>query len=301
MLACTMHAPAKNGKSGATGKSAWSGNVNVSDMRKKVVGLAIDLQARAKVAASEVQSVASDKAVKVGKRLNEIQRNADKARVSAYRYVRYLTGSIVGVVSWTVGETVRQIKTKGVKTWAIDTAHATPEKARIAAKAAREKASRLAIATREMAKDKAFQATAASAAGGAVSLGTTGGAAGLATGTVIGAAVGLPMAFFTVGLSIPISAAIGGACGMVTGAAAGGTVGAVGAGAAGYGAYQKREEIASAVSSGRQQISDAASRTMASARESAAYVQEKAGLSAEFVRERASAFPSRVSSGSGRN
>merc|ERR1719150_3574450 len=113
-----------------------------------------------------------------------------------------------------------------------------------------------------MAQDKAFQATAASAAGGAVSLGTTGGVAGLATGTAIGAAVGVPMALFTFGVPIPISAAVGGACGMVTGAAAGGTVGAVGAGAAGYGAYHKREEIASAVIAGRQQLSNVASKTV---------------------------------------
>jgi len=251
------------------------------------VVLATDLQVRAKEAAGKVQRVASDKALTVGKRLSEVGESAAKAKTSVFKQGRYLAGVLFGMVAWTVGETVKQIKTKGVRAWAVDTAHATPEKARAVAKWSKEKASEYAIAARQMAQDKSFQATAASAAGGAVTLGATGGAAGLATGTLIGAAVGLPAALFTFGLSIPISAAIGGACGLATGAAAGGTVGAVGAGAAGYGAYQKRDEIAGALKDGRQRISDVASK-------SAAYAKEKAGASAEVVGERASALRSRL-------
>merc|ERR1719189_1705712 len=152
--------------------------MNIADAaawRQKAYGLATSLHARAKVAASEVQKVASGEAVKVGKGLREAQKSANKARVSAFKYVRFLAGCVIGAVAWTVKDTYQQIKAKGVKTWAVDFAHAAPEKARMAAGAAWEKASQLAIATKEMAQDQAFQATAASAAGGAVSLGTTGG------------------------------------------------------------------------------------------------------------------------------
>merc|ERR1712039_816587 len=131
---------------------------------------------------------------------------------------------------------------------AVETGRAAGVKGRAAAAATKVKATQLAIRAREIAKEKSFQVTAASAAGGAVTLGTTGGVAGLATGTVVGAAVGVVPALFTFGLSIPVFAAIGGTCGLVTGAAAGGTVGAVGGGAAGYGAFQNREQITKAVS-----------------------------------------------------
>jgi len=233
----------------------------------------------------------------VARRAREVSSKAEKARMSVFLYIYHLAGCAKGVVAWTVGETIQQIKAKGVKTWVIDTARATPVRVRDAAAVAAEKASQLARAAQVLAKDKSFQATAASAAGGAVTLGATGGVAGLATGTAIGAVVGLPAALFTFGLSIPISAAIGGTCGLFTGAAAGGTAGAVGAGAAGFEAYQKRDQIAGAVSSGRQQISNAASKTMTSVNDSAAYAKEKIGASAEFVGERASALRSRLAVG----
>merc|ERR1719433_1479736 len=145
-----------------------------------------------------------------------------------------------------------------------------------------------ATSARELGNDKSFQASAASATGGAITLGATGGVVGLATGTTLGACVGLPAALFTLGLSIPISAAIGGTCGLVSGAAAGGTVGAVGGGAAGYGAYQKRDQIAVAVSSWRQQMLRVANKTMSSMKDSAAYAKEKAAAAADFVGERTS-------------
>merc|ERR1719159_1893735 len=83
---------------------------------------------------------------------------------------------------------------------------------------------------------------AASAAGGAVLLGTGGAATGLVAGGMVGAAVGLVPAVFTFGLSIPVMAVVGGACGLTAGAAAGGTTGAI-AGAGSYKAYAKREDI----------------------------------------------------------
>lgn len=78
-----------------------------------------------------------------------------------------------------------------------------------------------------------YKAAIASAAGGAVVLGTGGGATGLATGGAVGAAVGLVPALFTFGLSVPLFAAVGGGCGLVVGTTVGGTTGAV-AGAGGY-------------------------------------------------------------------
>mmetsp|Transcript_84824 Transcript_84824/g.245091 ORF Transcript_84824/g.245091 Transcript_84824/m.245091 type:complete len:380 (+) Transcript_84824:52-1191(+) len=81
------------------------------------------------------------------------------------------------------------------------------------------------------------QITAASAAGGAVMVGTGAGAAGMVSGGLLGAACGLVPAVFTFGLSIPIGAVIGGGLGLVSGATLGGTAGLVGGGAIGYHAY----------------------------------------------------------------
>jgi len=124
-------------------------------------------------------------------------------------------------------------------------------------------------AAERLVKDRCFQATAASSVGGAVTLGTAGGVAGLATGATIGGVVGLPLALFTLGLSIPVSATIGGACGLFAGAAAGGTAGAVGGGAAGYGIYQRRDRIAAAMRSGRQELTKMAQQARKYARERA--------------------------------
>merc|ERR1719429_818111 len=99
--------------------------------------------------------------------------------------------------------------------------------------------------TVEVVSDKGVQATAASAAGGGVVLGTGGAATGLAVGGAVGAAVGVVPAIFTFGLSIPFCAVVGGGCGLAVGAAAGGTTGVV-AGAGGYQAYSRRETIRTA-------------------------------------------------------
>lgn len=76
--------------------------------------------------------------------------------------------------------------------------------------------------------------TAASAAGGAVAMGTVGGATGFLAGGAIGAAVGIVPGLFTFGLAVPVSAAIGSGIGTISGVTMTGTVGAVGGGAAGY-------------------------------------------------------------------
>merc|ERR1719440_394490 len=71
---------------------------------------------------------------------------------------------------------------------------------------------------------------------------------GLAVGGTAGAAVGLIPAIFTFGLSIPFFATIGAGVGFATGVAVGGTTGAIGGGAVGYGAYQKRDTISAFLS-----------------------------------------------------
>merc|ERR1719414_2253936 len=100
------------------------------------------------------------------------------------------------------------------------------------AKLTRAKAVELKVATGELMASESFQATAASAAGGATMLGAGGGAAGLAVGGTAGALAGLPLALFTLGLSVPAGAVLGGGAGLAMGAATGASVGAVGAGLA---------------------------------------------------------------------
>merc|ERR1712190_628396 len=129
--------------------------------------------------------------------------------------------------------------------------------------------------TMEIASNKTVQVTAASAAGGAVTLGTAGGVTGLATGGTLGAAIGLVPALFTFGLSIPIGAAIGGGCGLVAGTAVGGTTGLVGGGAVGYGAFTKRDEIKTGLAAAKTKVIDGAG-----------YVKDKGRTSADYVRAR---------------
>lgn len=165
--------------------------------------------------------------------------------------------------------------------WAVDTA--------------RDKAYMLSGRAREVAADSKFQATAASTAGGAIALGASGGTAGLAVGSAIGAAVGLVPALFTLGLSIPIGAAIGGGSGLVLGTVAGGTCGAVGAGAAGYGVYSKKEQI----SRHAEYAWDAAAETTSRVKERSAaamgHAVERAGETADYARAKANASASFVS------
>lgn len=90
----------------------------------------------------------------------------------------------------------------------------------------------------EVVRDPEAQVTTASAASGAIALGTTGGAAGMISGAAMGALAGLGPAIFTFGLSIPIGMAIGGGSGLCVGTAVGGAVGLVGGGAVGRDAYR---------------------------------------------------------------
>jgi len=289
MAGSTMNAPVKSAQ---------------ATVQQGVV-LAATLKGRALVAIGELQKAASETVfTPIAKRIGDLRSSAAKGRATVFQFVNNVVGTATGMVAWTVAE----VKGKGVRTCAFEAARVAGIKTQALAGAAKlqtghllhegkSKAITLAAGAREVAKNKSFQTTAASAAGGAVTLGTTGGVAGLATGTAVGAAVGVPAAFFTFGLSIPIGAAIGGTCGMVTGAAAGGTVGAVGAGAAGYGAYQKRDQITSVVSSSRNQIASVASKTMTSVNDSAGFAKEKAVASAEYVKDRACVVRTRLVGG----
>merc|ERR1719211_127872 len=166
---------------------------------------------------------------------NGIKDSAEKARKDVLKFGHQIIRVAIGMIGWNVST----IKKKGVVAWAKEAYILAPIKARQAAREADK-----------LIRDQSFRASAASSVTGAVTLGTAGGVAGLASGATIGGVVGLPLALFTFGLSIPVSATIGGACGLVTGAAAGGTVG----GATGYRLYQRRDQIAAAWKSGRQEL-----------------------------------------------
>merc|ERR1719383_916726 len=106
----------------------------------------------------------------------------------------------------------------------------------------RAKVSELGEGVQRVAADPKAKVTAASAVGGAVTLGASGGATGLVSGGLVGAAVGLVPAVFTFGLSIPVGAALGGGTGLCVGSAVGGTAGFVGGGIAGYKLSEQNED-----------------------------------------------------------
>merc|ERR1719323_1590883 len=154
------------------------------------------------------------------------------------------------------------------------------------AKLTKAKAVELKTATGELVASKSFQATAASATGGATVLGAGGGAAGLAVGGAAGALAGLPLALFTFGLSIPVGAVFGGGAGLAVGAATGASIGAVGGGAAGFGAYSKRDDIRKAASKVASTVGDGT-----------VYVKEKASQSRASLQSVASGARARLVGG----
>merc|ERR1719330_1033312 len=113
------------------------------------------------------------------------------------------------------------LKQKGLKAYSAETAVAARMWASVVmkdakilaqakAKLTKAKAVELKAATGELVASKSFQATAASATGGATMLGAGGSAAGLVAGGTAGALAGLPLALVTFGLSIPAGAVFGG-------------------------------------------------------------------------------------------
>jgi hypothetical protein len=109
-------------------------------------------------------------------------------------------------------------------------------KAKVSAAAARakRKASDLGRGASTLASDPVVRIAGASAAGGAVALGTCGGVLGLGVGTAAGGIIGIVPAAFTFALSIPVGATVGGGIGLWLGTAAGATAGFFGGGLAGY-------------------------------------------------------------------
>lgn len=146
------------------------------------------------------------------------------------------------------------------------------------------KASELGANAKALALNPAAQVTSAGAAGGAVAIGAAGGSLGLVAGGVAGAAAGLIPALFTLGLSIPVSAAIGSGAGACLGTAAGGATGFVGGGTVGYGAYSaysQREEISLGTLEALTKFSGMAGFMKEKAK-------EKASMSASFVKAKLS-------------
>merc|ERR1719323_1922800 len=154
------------------------------------------------------------------------------------------------------------------------------------AKLTKAKAVELKAATGELVASKSFQATAASATGGATMLGAGGGAAGLAVGGTAGALAGLPLALFTFGLSFPAGAVFGGSAGLALGAATGASIGTVGGGAAGFGAYSKRDDIRKAASLVASKVGDGT-----------VYAKTKASQSRTFLESAASGARARLVGG----
>merc|ERR1719297_791342 len=126
---------------------------------------------------------------------NDIKGRAEKARNDVLKFGHQIMRVAIGMIGWNVST----IKKKGVVAWAKEAYTLAPIKARQAAREADK-----------LIRDQSFRASAASSVPGAVPLGTAGGVAGLASGATIGGVVGLPLALFTFGLSIPVSATIGG-------------------------------------------------------------------------------------------
>jgi len=203
---------------------------------------------------------------------------------------------------WSTAESVQK---KGMKRWSMEAAWAlrlaagaqahmlkvsaqarlvdASEKSRQGLVAARGKVVEVSAATKQLVSKKSFQATAGSAVGGAVAMGTGGGATGLVAGGAVGALAGMPLALFTVGLSIPIGAILGGGTGLVAGAVTGATAGAVGGGAVGYGAYTKKDEIAGAARLVQSKASEGANFVKCKASEGASSVKGAATRSVEYA------------------
>mmetsp|Transcript_353 Transcript_353/g.1027 ORF Transcript_353/g.1027 Transcript_353/m.1027 type:complete len:357 (-) Transcript_353:389-1459(-) len=276
------------------------GHASWSSLAAEVLGSLRDLAAEALGAAQEVGSAAKEC---VG---SEVWRLRVTLRASASTCVGFAAVAVTGTAEYVRGQAsagvglvrrccaevlggaqavqatalacaaalqgaLKDVREKGMKATAAEGYGSLKRQAADRGKAAvdftKASASGAAARARSLAADRQLQATAASAAGGAVALGASGGATGLAAGGALGAAIGLVPALFTFGLSIPVGAALGAGTGLVVGTAVGGTVGAVGAGAAGYGAYSKREEIGKC----------------------AGYVKGKAAASTGFIKEMSSA------------
>jgi len=259
-------------------------------------------------ATGSVKQVASSAVEGVSVRAAGMLSAARDAKASGMSYVASARDLV-----WSTAESVQK---KGMKKWSMEVARAlrlaagaqahmlkvsahtwlvdVGDRSRQGLEAARCKAAEVSTATKQLVSQKSFQATAGSAAGGAVTMGAGGGATGLVAGGAVGALAGVPLALFTFGLSIPIGAVLGGGTGLVAGAATGATAGAVGGGAVGYGAYTKKDEIAGAAKLAQSKVSDGANFVKCKASGGASSVKGAASRSVEYATKLAADAKSRL-------
>jgi len=190
--------------------------------------------------------------------------------------------------------TYTDAKRKGIRTWSLEISRLAGEVTSVKIGELRDASKEALAATKHFASKKSVQTTAASAVGGAMTMGAGGAVTGAAAGSMVGATMGLPLALFTFGLSIPFGAALGGGAGLVVGATTGASAGAVGAGAAGYGAYQHRGEIRSAANKVTTKASSGVEFVKGRASSSAEFVKGTAQKSAHWTKDVASATRARV-------
>jgi len=257
--------------------------------------------------ATALVATAADKARQTAASINEAATSRASGVLNAVRDAKASGIAQVAALHDMTMSTVKNIQQRGLRTWSSEVARAlrlaagtraqmvdaaarqaladASEMTKQGASVARGKAIQVYKDTHTLVSQKSFQATAGSAVGGAVAMGAGGGATGLAAGGVVGAVAGVPLAFFTFGLSIPIGAAVGGGTGLLAGAAAGATAGAVGGGAVGYGAYQKKDDIAGAAKYVSNKASEGASFVSSKASEGASFVSGKASEGANQIRD----------------
>jgi len=259
-------------------------------------------------ATDSVKQAASRSVEGVSTRAAGLLSAAKDAKASGMAYVASARDLV-----WSTADSVQK---KGMRQWSMEVARAlhlaagaqahmlkvsaharlvdASERFRQGLVAARCKAAEVSAATKQLVSQKSFQATAGSAVGGAVAMGTGGGATGLVAGGAAGAIAGVPLALFTMGLSIPIGAVLGGGTGLVAGAVTGATAGAVGGGAVGYGAYTKKDAIAGAAKLAQSKVSDGANFVRCKASEGASNVKGAASRSVEYATKLAADTKARV-------
>lgn len=155
-----------------------------------------------------------------------VKQGVHQAAITSFNFSKSKADLAINFTKDTTGKAVATVKAKGQEVVVFTQTRGNQIKQFTASKASN---------ARQFAQSKHGKVTLGSAAAGAVAGSTTGGAVGL----VAGAAIGVIPAFFTFGLSIPVSAAVG----LCVGASSGGAIGTLGGGAAGYGTYAYREEI----------------------------------------------------------
>mmetsp|Transcript_1535 Transcript_1535/g.4526 ORF Transcript_1535/g.4526 Transcript_1535/m.4526 type:complete len:291 (+) Transcript_1535:98-970(+) len=218
----------------------------VADLRSKASAAVLIVQAKlgeAKVKAAGALAKATEP---ITSRISAVLLKTQSAKSAALERAYQARAAVLDLAASKKAVVVglrANVQAKGIRACVQDLATSAQLLARESAASAKVRAGELYTATGELVSQKSFQTTAASATAGAVTLGAGGAATGAMTGGLAGAVAGLPLALFTFGLSIPAGAVVGGGAGLVLGTAAGATTGFLGGGVAGYGVYQKKDDI----------------------------------------------------------